>query len=219
MKKVGFLSNFSLVVSHDSSDFQRISDVIDDVILDICYYSSNNFTGKKIKGYNAPVAYLTKKALNALVIAAADLRKQGYRLLIWDAYRPQKAVDHFIEWINDPNDLGDKSFYPKFRKSDLISHDYIALKSGHSRGSTIDLTMVKKDGSPVDMGGSFDLFDARSNRNYKGLTENQENNRKILENAMIKAGFVGINSEWWHYTYKDEDYKDTYFDFDVEYSV
>ena len=210
---------FSAVVSYDSSDFQRISDIIDDVVLDIRYYSSNNFIRKKIRGYDAPMAYLTKKAVEALAKAADSLRKQGYRLLIWDAYRPQKAVNHFLEWIDDPNDRGDKSFYPNLEKSDLIAGGYIAPKSGHSRGSAIDLTIVEKDGSFVDMGGSFDLFDARSNRNYEGLTGIQRTNRKILENAMTEAGFVGANSEWWHYTYKDEEYKDTYFDFDVKYNL
>ncbi len=212
-------SCFSAIVSYNNGDFQKVSDVICDAVLDIRYYSSNNFTGKKIRGYNAPVPYLTKKALNALVVAANDLRQQGYRLLIWDAYRPQKAVDHFVEWINDPKDPGDKSFYPNIEKSNLISGGYIAPKSGHSRGSTIDLTIVKKDGSSVDMGGTFDLFDKRSNRNYERLTEAQKNNRKILENAMIKVGFIGADSEWWHYTYKDEDYKNTYFDFDIGYDL
>ena len=211
--------SFSAGVSYDSSDFQRVSDIIDDVVLDIRYYSSNNFIGKKIRGYGAPIAYLIKRAVEALAKAADSLRKQGYRLLIWDAYRPQKAVSHFLEWIDDPNDPGDKSFYPNLEKSDLIADGYIAPKSGHSRGSTIDLTIVGKDGSFVDMGGSFDLFDARSNRNYEGLTGIQRTNRKILENAMTEAGFVGANSEWWHYTYKDEEYKDTHFDFDVRYNL
>ena len=213
------LSDLVSVLSYDSSDFRRIPDVIDDAVLDIRYYSSNNFIGKKIRGYEAPMAYLTKKAAKALAKAADSLRKQGYRLLIWDAYRPQKAVNHFIEWINDLSDPGDKSFYPNLEKSDLIADGYIAPKSGHSRGSTIDLTIVERDGSFVDMGGSFDLFDTRSNRNYEGLTETQKTNRNILENAMTEAGFDGADSEWWHYTYKDEGYKDTYFDFDVKYNL
>lgn len=210
---------FAGVVSYDSADFQKISDAIDDAIFDIRYYSSNNFTGKRVKGYNAPVAYLTKKALVALKVAANESRKQGYRLLIWDAYRPQKAVDSFVEWINDPDSRGDKSFYPNLKKINLITSGYISPKSSHSRGSTVDLTIIKKDGSFVDMGGTFDLFDDVSHCNCKGLSKKQIRNRKILKSAMKKAGFVGIESEWWHYTYKNEDYRDTYFDFDIDYDL
>ena len=203
-------------ISYDKSDFAPVSTVIDDAVYDIRYYSSNNFTGNRINGYKAPVAYMTKESLKALSVAAEDLRKQGYRLLIWDTYRPQKAVDNFVEWINDPNNDGDKTFYPKLKKSDLIKGNYIAEKSGHTRGSTVDLTIIKKDGSFVDMGGTFDLFSEISNPDYKKLTRKQKHNRKILHNAMIKAGFNGIDSEWWHYTLKNEPYPDTYFNFDVE---
>lgn len=203
-------------ISYDKSDFAPISSVIYDAAYDIRYYSSNNFTGNRIDGYKAPVAYMTKKSLKALAVAAEDLRNQGYRLLIWDSYRPQKAVDNFVRWINDPNDPGDKEFFPDLNKSDLIKGNYIAPKSGHTRGSTVDLTLIKKDGSFVDMGGTFDLFSEISHPNYKNLTKEQKLNRKILHDAMIKAGFKGINSEWWHYTLKKEPYPDTYFDFDVE---
>ena len=200
----------------DKSDFAEISTVIDDAAFDIRYYSPNNFTAGKIDGYKAPRAYMTKKALAALKIAADNLRAQGYRLLIWDSYRPQKAVDNFVKWINDPNDPGDKSFYPKLEKSDLIAGDYIMPKSGHTRGSTVDLTIITKDGGFVDMGGTFDLFSEISHPDYKKLTKKQKKNRKILRDAMEKAGFKGLDSEWWHFTLKDEPYTDTYFNFDVE---
>ena len=186
-------------ISCDKSDFAPVYTVIDDAAYDIRYYSSNNFTGNKIRGYKAPVAYMTKEALQALSVAADDLRNQGYRLLIWVTYRPQKAVDNFVEWINNPNDP-----------------QYIMEKSGHTRGSTVDLTLIKKDGSFVDMGGTFDLFSEISHPDYKKLTRQQKKNRKILHDAMIKAGFKGIDSEWWHFTLKDEPYPDTYFNFDVE---
>ena len=159
---------------------------------------------------------MTKEGVSALSTAADDLRKQGYRLLIWDTYRPQKAVDNFVEWINNPNDIGDKSFYPKLKKSDLLEGCYIMEKSGHTRGSTVDLTLIKKDGSFVDMGGTFDLFSEISHPNYEKLTAEQKKNREILRKAMIKAGFRGISSEWWHYTLRNEPYPDTYFDFNVE---
>ena len=203
-------------ISIDKSDFQKVSDVIYDAAYDIRYYSENNFTGHRITGYKAPVAYMTKEGVNALAKAANDLRKQGYRLFIWDTYRPQKAVDDFVEWINNPNNEGDKTFYPKLKKSQLLEGQYIMAKSGHSRGSTVDLTLIKKDGSFVDMGGTFDLFSEISHPDYKKLTREQKKNRKILHDAMIKAGFKGIDSEWWHFTLKDEPYQDTYFDFDVE---
>jgi len=213
--------NFSLItfaetISYDKSDFALVSSAINDVAYDIRYYSDNNFTGKKINGYNAPVAYMTKESLKALSIAAEILREQGYRLLIWDTYRPQKAVDNFVAWINDNNNIGDKSFYPTLEKSDLLKGNYIMSKSGHSRGSTVDLTIITKDGSFVDMGGTFDLFSEISHPDYKKLTKKQKENRAILKNAMEKAGFKGIDSEWWHFTLKNEPYTDTYFNFDVE---
>jgi len=203
-------------ISTDKTDFAQISTMIDDAAYDIRYYSSNNFTGNRINGYKAPKAYMTKEALTALSAAAKDLRSQGYRLLIWDSYRPQKAVDNFVSWINDPNNQGDKDFYPDLNKSDLVKGGYIATKSSHTRGSTVDLTLIKKDGSYVDMGGTFDLFSEISHPDYKKISKHQKRNRKILHDAMIKAGFEGIDSEWWHFTYKNEPYKDTYFNFDVE---
>lgn len=203
-------------LSVDKTDFAEISTVIDDAAYDIRYYSSNNFTGNRVQGYHAPRAYMTKEALAALSKAAADLRSQGYRLLIWDSYRPQKAVDNFVTWINDPKDPGDKSFYPDLKKQDLVKGNYVATKSSHTRGSTVDLTIIRKDGSAVDMGGTFDLFSEISHPDYPKITEVQKQNRQILRDAMQKTGFKGINSEWWHYTYKDEPYKGTYFDFDVE---
>ena len=203
-------------LSVDKTDFAEISTVIDDAAYDIRYYSSNNFTGNRIQGYHAPRAYMTKEALTALSKAADDLRNQGYRLLIWDSYRPQKAVDNFVTWINDPNDPGDKTFYPDLQKQDLVKGNYVATKSSHTRGSTVDLTIIRKDGTAVDMGGTFDLFSEISHPDYPKITEAQKQNRQILRGAMLKAGFKGIDSEWWHFTYKDEPYKDTYFDFDVE---
>ena len=211
-----FIPVFADTISCDKSDFAEIYTMIDDASYDIRYYSSNNFTGNRINGYKAPKAYMTKEALTALSVASQDLRKQGYRLLIWDSYRPQKAVDNFVVWINNPNDEGDRSFYPDLKKSDLVKGGYIATKSSHTRGSTVDLTLIKTDGSFVDMGGTFDLFSEISHPDYKKLTKQQKKNRQILRKAMFKAGFDGIDSEWWHFTLKNEPYPDTYFDFDVE---
>ena len=213
---ISFMPVWAETISYDKSDFEEISSVIDDAAFDIRYYSPNNFTGHKIDGYKAPRAYLTKEALSALAKAAEDLRTQGYRLLIWDSYRPQKAVDHFVRWINNPDDAGNKTFYPTLEKSDLLAGKYIMEKSGHTRGSTVDLTIIKTDGGFVDMGGTFDLFSEISHPDYPNITDEQKANRKILHDAMINAGFNALDSEWWHFTLKDEPYKDTYFNFDVE---
>jgi len=203
-------------ISTDKSGFDKIYNVIDDAVFDLRYYSPYNFTGHKIRGYKAPVAYMTKEALQALAVAAAELRSQGYRIVVWDAYRPQKAVDDFVAWINDPKDPGNKSFYPDLEKSDLIAGDYIMPKSDHTRGSTIDLTIIKKNGISVDMGGMFDLFSERSHPDFRRLTKKQRRNRRILRDAMVKAGFKPLDSEWWHFTLENEPYPDTYFNFDVE---
>ncbi len=207
---------FADKISTSKKGFEKISDKIYDAAFDIRYYSDNNFTGHRINGYKTPVAYMTKEALAALTEAAADLRKQGYRILVWDSYRPQKAVDDFVAWLNNPNDPGDKSFYPDITKQQIIDGVYVALKSGHSRGSTIDLTIIKKDGSFVDMGGTFDFFGERSHPDYKNITKAQKKNRKILRDAMLKAGFNPLDSEWWHFTLKNEPYPDTYFNFDIK---
>ncbi len=207
---------FADKISTDKSGFEKVSSKIYDAVYDMRYYSDYNFTGHRITGYKAPVAYMTKEALAALVNAAEDLRQQGYRILIWDTYRPQKAVDDFVKWINDPNDEGNKSFYPDITKPELLSGDYVMAKSGHSRGSTIDLTIIKQDGSFVDMGGTFDFFGERSHPDYKKISKKQKKNRQILRDAMVNAGFKPIDSEWWHFTLKDEPYPDTYFNFDVK---
>ena len=196
-------------ISYDKSNFIEVSKVIPDVVYDIRYYSSYNFTGKRVKGYKANRAFLTKKAAKALKKASDTLRKQGYRIVIYDAYRPQKAVNMFAKWI--------KSFYPNIKnKKELISGGFVAVRSGHTRGSVVDMTIVHLDGTSVDMGGTFDLFDKKSNRNYAKLTKKQQDNRKILEKAMVDAGFEPLPTEWWHFRLKKEPYPNTYFDFDVE---
>ena len=209
--------SFASTVSNDKSDFVEISQVIPDIIYDIRYFSTYNFTGKRVDGYKANRAFMTKKAANALKNASDILRKQGYRIVVYDAYRPQKAVSMFVKWMADVNDEGNKSFYPKIKdKKELISGGFVSPRSKHSRGSVIDMTIVKMNGESVDMGGTFDLFDKVSNRDYDKLTKKQAKNRKILEDAMVKSGFHPMPTEWWHFELKDEPYPDTYFDFDVE---
>lgn len=202
----------------DSSEFVLLTDYVPDAILEIRYYSTYNFVGERIDGYEQPCALLTKKAAVALAEVAKDLKEQGYRLKIYDAYRPQKAVDHFVRWAKDVNATEMKPyFYPELSKDVLFPQDYIMEKSGHTRGSTLDLTIFDMaKGKEVDMGGTFDYFGERSHPDYQGdLTAEQIANRNILRDAMMKHGFEPLHSEWWHFTLANEPFPDTYFTFPV----
>ena len=216
----------------DSSQFVNITDVVPDAILEIRYYSTYNFVGTRIDGYLQPVALLTKKAADSLKAVSDDVIKQGYRLKIYDAYRPQCAVDHFVRWSQDPADTCMKRyFYPMLDKPVLFEQEYIMAKSGHTRGSTVDLTLFDMaTEKEVDMGGTFDWFGEESHPDFCGnpetgeyrpstskraITEQQFRNRMTLRKAMLKHGFKPIDSEWWHFTLKDEPFPDTYFTFPV----
>ena len=207
-------------LSNDSSDFVLLSDAVPDAILEIRYYSTYNFVGDRIDGYEQPVALLTKEAAAALKNVSDELITKGYRLKIYDAYRPQKAVNRFMEWALDPQDTRMKPyFYPELEKDLLFPQGYIAERSGHSRGSTLDLTLFDmKTEKEVDMGGTFDYFGELSHPDYKGITEEQYANRMLLREVMLKHGFKPLVEEWWHFTLKDEPYPDTYFTFPVNYS-
>ena len=201
--------------SNDSSGFVNLTDVVPDAILEIRYFSTYNFVGERIRGYEEPVALVTKEAAAALKKASDYLAEKGYRLKIFDAYRPQCAVDHFKEWAKDLGDtLMKPYFYPLKNKNVLFKEGYIASHSGHSRGSTLDLTIFNmKTGKEVDMGGTFDYFGERSHTLFPDITKEQKANRQILKEAMEKFGFRNYSSEWWHYTLKNEPYPDTYFTF------
>ncbi|MBR4643332.1 MAG: M15 family metallopeptidase [Selenomonadaceae bacterium] len=201
----------------DPSGFVVLGEFIPDIIQEIRYYSTYNFVGEKIDGYEMPCALLTREAAEALKKVSDDVMKMGYRLKIYDAYRPQKAVDHFVRWAKDVKDIRMKNyFYPEIGKERLFPEDYIMEKSGHSRGSTIDLTLFDmKTGKELDMGGTFDYFGELSHPDYKKITKQQFKNRMILRDAMVKHGFKPLYSEWWHFTLKDEPYPDTYFTFPV----
>ena len=219
---------------YDSSAFVNITDVVPDAILEIRYFSTYNFVGRRIDGYLEPVALMTKKAAEALRQVSEDLKAQGYRLKIYDAYRPQQAVDHFVRWASDLNDVLMKPyFYPELNKNVLIP-DYIASKSGHSRGSTIDLTLFDmKTEKELDMGGTFDWFGVESHPDFCGnpdtgkytggkspagrtLTAEQFEHRMILRRAMIRRGFMPLDTEWWHFRLKDEPFPNTFFNFPVK---
>lgn len=202
----------------DSSGFVVLAEVVPDIIQEIRYYSTYNFVGDRIDGYYQPCALMTREAAEALKKVSDDVMAIGYRLKIYDAYRPQMAVSHFVRWAEDIGDTRMKEyFYPEVDKSRLFIEGYIAEKSGHSRGSTVDLTLFDmKTGKEVDMGGTFDYFGELSHPDYTGeLTETQINNRMILRDAMIRNGFKPLDTEWWHFTLADEPYPDMYFTFPV----
>ena len=203
-------------LSYDSSDFVVLNDYIPEAKYDIRYYSDYNFVGERIDGYEAPLALLTREAAEALREVNDELAEHKLTLKIYDAYRPQRAVNHFIRWSGNKNTKMKKYFYPEKDKRVLFKAGYISRRSGHSRGSTVDLTLydLSRD-IDVDMGGTFDYFGERSHTNYKRLTKTQRNNRMFLRDIMQSHGFRGIKTEWWHFTLNNEPYPDTYFDFPV----
>ena len=209
-----FASNSSM----DSSDFVVVSDFIPEIALEIRYYTDYNFVGTRIDGYEAPIAMLPKEAAKALKAVNDELLEKGYRLKIYDAYRPQRAVDHFVRWAKNLDDTKMKQyFYPEQDKSVLFKKGYIAYKSGHTRGSTVDLTIVNAEtGEDIDMGGTFDYFGHLSHPDYKKITDAQYQNRMLLREAMLKHGFKPLEEEWWHFTLKNEPYPDTYFNFPLQ---
>jgi D-alanyl-D-alanine dipeptidase len=201
----------------DTSGFVLLADLIPDIVQEIRYYSSYNFIGSRINGYEEPCAILTRKAARALQAVSNEAIVQGYRLKIYDAYRPARAVRQFVLWGIEDLDLRMKPyFYPELQKQELFVKGYIASRSSHSRGSTVDLTLLDmKTGKEVDMGGPFDYFGALSHPDYRDITEDQFQNRMTLQRIMTRNGFIPIDCEWWHFTLEDEPYPDTYFDFPV----
>lgn len=196
-------------------DFVYVRDVIPEIFEDIRYAGSHNFMGRPACGYGAARAVLTLPAALALKKAAAHFASKGLRLLIYDAYRPQRAVDDFVLWAQAENDtVGKAEFYPTLEKRELFPRGYIARRSGHSRGSTVDLTLTDEKGVPLDMGGEFDWFSPISAHEYAQLTAAQRENRRLLKTGMEDAGFEANSEEWWHYRLKNEPYPETYFDFE-----
>ena len=204
-------------LSDDASDFVLLSEAVPDAILEIRYYSTYNFVGDRIDGYEEPLAFLTKEAAAALREVSDELVGMGYRLKIFDAYRPQMAVTHFMNWALDTEDTRMKQyFYPELEKDALFPQGYIAEHSGHSRGSTVDLTLFDMATErEVDMGGTFDYFGELSHPDYTGVTGEQYANRMFLREVMLKHGFKPLAEEWWHFTLADEPYPDTYFTFPI----
>lgn len=197
--------------------FVELKSVIPDIVEDIRYAGNNNFVGKKIDGYDEPVAILTKEAAEALKAVADELRPKGFRVKVFDAYRPKQAVEQFRKWVGVLADTVKKSdFYPHKDKSVLFKEGYISSRSKHCRGSSIDMTLCNKDGEELDMGGGFDLFSETSSSKYtETLTERQIDNRSLLRTTMEKHGFAVANSEWWHFYLVEEPFTDKEFEFHV----
>jgi len=202
-------------ITKDSSDFVLLSDVVPGIIQEIRYHSTYNFIGDKIDGYEDPCAMLTKEAARALKAVSNEMMVQGYRLKIFDAYRPACAVRHFVLWGIEDQDIRMKPyFYPDLEKQELFAKGYIAKQSSHSRGSTVDLTLLNmKTGKEVDMGSPFDLFSPLSHPDCRDVTDGQYENRMMLQKVMIRNGFRPLENEWWHFTLENEPYPDTYFEF------
>ena len=192
--------------------FTNLNQKSTSILFDMRYASAENFIGTPINGYTKPLCLLTNQSSVALLKIQKQLQKKGLRLRVFDCYRPQRAVNHFVRWAKDLNDTKMKKvYYPHVDKKILFKEGYIAAKSGHSRGSTIDLSI---DG--LDMGTPFDFFDPRSHTMSNAVTAKQHKNRMYLKSIMEENGFKNYAAEWWHYTLRDEPFKDKYFDFVVQ---
>jgi zinc D-Ala-D-Ala dipeptidase len=201
--------------------FVYVDQVIPDAVIDLRYHTGNNFVGDRIDGYLKPRAILTREAADALLEVQEELKPFGLGLKIFDAYRPQQAVDHFVRWAGDLTDTRTKrEYYPNIKKDTLIRDGYIAAKSSHSRGSTVDLTIVSLQtetaGNPLDMGTEFDFFGMASAPLFPGVSAAQRAHRMLLSTLMQQHGFEPYAEEWWHFTLKDEPFPETYFNFPVQ---
>ena len=195
--------------------FVFLDEAVPGLQVDMRYSGSNNFLGRPVQGYEAARPVLTREAAQALARVQADLKPFGLAVLVFDAYRPQRAVDDFVRWAEDVDDTKMKAdYYPRVDKRNLFKEDYIAARSGHSRGSTVDLTLVSKDGSvQLDMGSGFDFFGEESWPEHPELTPQQRANRLLLQTLMVRHGFKPYPKEWWHFTLANEPHAETYFDF------
>jgi len=198
--------------------FVYVENVIPDLNVELRYHSSYNFVGTPIDGYKTNKLILTTEAAAALKLVQKELLDKNLCLKVYDGYRPQRAVNHFIVWARNLNDTINKYvFYPHVNKSNLFVEGYIATHSGHSKGSTIDLTIVDANtGIPLDMGSPYDFFGEESWVDYQNISEKQKANRQILQEVMIKYGFRNYSKEWWHFTLRQEPFPDTFFDFVIE---
>jgi zinc D-Ala-D-Ala dipeptidase len=197
--------------------FTDAAAVVDGLIVDMRYFGANNFVGERIDGYERPRCLLSVPAANALAAVERDLSARGLGLKVFDCYRPQRAVAQFVRWAQRIDDVKRKrEFYPDEDKRELFNKGYISDRSGHSRGSTVDLTLVRRaDGRELDMGSPFDFFSPKSWPSDRSVSEEAQQNRALLAAAMRRGGFRPYDKEWWHFTLNNEPFPDTYFDFPV----
>lgn len=197
--------------------FVDAASIAPSLLVEARYATSHNFIGVPIDGYEKPICYLTRPAAAALALAVGDLEAQGLTLKVYDCYRPTRAVAHFVRWARDLGDVRMKAeFYPHVDKSTLFRDGYIASRSGHSRGSTVDLTLVRRaDGAALDMGTPFDFFSPRSWPSDRTISAQAQANRVLLTQTMRRRGFMPYDKEWWHFTLRHEPHPHTYFDFPV----
>ena len=209
------------IAQHRPASFVDASTVVPGLIVEMRYLTANNFVGVPIDGYQKPICYLTRPAAAALAAVARELEPRGLVIKAFDCYRPTRAVAHFVRWAHDLRDTKQKAeFYPDVDKSTLFRDGYIASRSGHSRGSTLDLTLARKsDGQKphqeLDMGTPYDFFSTKAWPSDRSVSEEAQSNRKLLADAMRRHGFSAYDKEWWHFTLKNEPFRDTYFDFPV----
>lgn len=218
--KVLFFSVFLIFVNLKAqlpNNFVYLDEIIRDVVINLKYLSKDNFIGSPINGYINNRIIITKEAAFALKHVQEDLSHFGYGLKIFDAYRPQKAVDHFVKWSKNNNNKMKSTHYPNVKKKRLFKEGYIASKSGHSRGSSIDLTIIDlKNNKELDMGTTYDFFGEESWIDYSKLSSKQRTNRLLLQSLMRKYGFRPLKEEWWHFTLHNEPFPEKYFNFNVE---
>lgn len=199
------------------SGFVYLDEVIPGIVVELRYATAKNFVGARIDGYEGSRAILTRQAAEALRRVQDDLSRQGLGLKVYDAYRPRQAVAHFVRWAQAPGDATKADYYPQVKKQDLFRQGYIARHSGHSRGSTVDLTLVKlPGGTELPMGTPFDFLDPRSAHASKQPTAAERANRAQLRAVMEKHGFRSLPKEWWHYRFGAEPFPKTYFSFPVK---
>jgi zinc D-Ala-D-Ala dipeptidase len=198
--------------------FADAASLVEGLVVDMRYFGDNNFVGERIDGYERPRCVLSAPAANALGRVQRDLAARGLGLKVFDCYRPQRAVAQFVRWAQRIDDVKRKrEFYPDVDKRDLFKEGYIAERSGHSRGSTVDLTLVRRaDARDLDMGSPFDFFSPKSWPSDTSVSAQAQANRALLAAAMTRGGFRPYDKEWWHFTLVDEPFPDTYFDFPVK---
>lgn len=213
-----FIFLFSNTYAQLPKGFVYLKDVAPEIMVDLRYCSNNNFVGESVNGYNENVCILTTEAAHALKRLQDELRKEGLGLKIYDAYRPQRAVNHFWDWAKQVNDtIMKRQFYPNVDKRNLFKEEYIATRSRHSSGSTLDLTIINiESNEELDMGTRYDFFGKESWVFYNDISNNQKTNRKRLQDVMKAHGFRNYLKEWWHFTLRNEPFKNQYFDFVIE---